>query len=120
VHSGQTLWNADATSDGFKGFVVPRNSDGTWVDIDAKKNWESWKNYFYEGSSWTYSYFVPHQFRILVDLCGGKVQYTLRLEHALSHELIEYFNEPSFLAIPSFNYADRPDRAAFLDAQTNA
>ncbi len=109
----QTLWNAEETSDGFKGFVVPRNSDGTWVDIDAKKNWESWKNYFYEGSSWTYSYFVPHQFRKLVDLCGGKEQYTLRLEHALSYELIEYFNEPSFLAIPSFNYSDRPDRAAF-------
>jgi len=109
----QALWNAKAMSDGFSGFVVPRRSDGTWVDIDAKKNWESWKNYFYEGSSWTYSYFVPHQFPTLVDLCGGKEEYALRLEHALKNDLIEYFNEPSFLAIPSFNYAGRPDLAEY-------
>ena len=109
----QSLWNTRALSDGFKGFVVPRRSDGSWVEIDPKKNWGSWKEYFYEGSSWTSSYFIPHDFRRLVDLCGGKEQYGLRLEHALEHNLIDYSNEPSFLAIPSFNYADRPDRAAF-------
>jgi putative alpha-1,2-mannosidase len=48
------LWNPQAISDGFTGFIVPRKMDGTFIDIDLKKNWVSWNNYFYEGSYWTY------------------------------------------------------------------
>lgn len=108
----RALWNRNATSDGFRGFVVPRLPDRSWVDIDPKKDWGSWKEYFYEGSSWTYSYFVPHQFEVLVNLCGGKGQYAARLEHALENRLIDYSNEPAFLALHSFHYAGRSDLAS--------
>ncbi|HXX62309.1 MAG TPA: GH92 family glycosyl hydrolase [Bacteroidota bacterium] len=107
-----SLWNPDATSDGYKGFIVPRSPDGQFVPIDPKKNWGSWKENFYEGSSWTYSYFVPHQFPRLVRLCGGKRSFAGRLEHALENNLVDYSNEPAFLAMHAFHYADRPDLAS--------
>lgn len=105
----KNLWDLNLTSDGFKGFVAPRASDGTWVGIDPKKEWGSWHEYFYEGSSWTYSYFVPHQFGKLVELCGGKQKYVARLNHALEEGLIDYSNEPAFLAMHTFHYANRSD-----------
>ena len=46
-------------------------------------------------------------------MCGGKELYVRRLEHALDHGLVDYSNEPSFYAIPSLDFAGRPDRAAF-------
>ena len=109
----RALWNPDASSEGFNGFIVPRTPAGSWVAIDPKKNPGSWKEYFYEGNSWTYSYFVPHQFPELIGLCGGKETYVRRLEFALEHGLIDYSNEPSFFAIPSLHFAGRPERAAF-------
>ena len=108
----RVLWNPDATSDGYKGFIVPRTADGQFMTIDPKKLWGSWKEYFYEASSWTYSYFVPHQFPLLVRLCGGKRSFASRLEYALENNLVDYSNEPAFLAMHAFHYADRPDLAS--------
>ncbi len=109
----ENLWDPNAESDGYHGFIVPKNSDGTFVSIDPKKNWGSWHDYFYEGSSWTYSYFVPHEFDRLISLCGGKKEYVARLQHALEDGLIDYSNEPSFLAIHTFHYAGRSDLASY-------
>jgi len=108
----KALWNPDASSGGYKGFIVPRTADGQFVAIDPEKNWGSWKEYFYEGSSWTYSCFVPHQIPALVDLCGGKRAFVSRLEYALEQNLIDYSNEPAFLAMHEFHYAGRPDLAS--------
>ncbi len=107
------LWDPDAVSDGFKGFVVPREANGRWITIDPKHNWGSWKEYFYEGSSWTYSYFVPHQFATLIKLSGGKEVFAAKLTHGLTDSLIDFSNEPAFLAVQSFQYAGRPDLASF-------
>jgi len=100
-------------SDQYKGFIVPKNADGTWVDIDMKKNWGSWQNYFYEGSSWTYSYFVPHQLDKLVYLSGGNDKFAAKLDYGFKNSLIEYDNEPAFLAVQAFHYAGRPDLASY-------
>lgn len=107
------LWNPEAQSDGYKGFITPKNLKGDFVDIDIKKDWGSWKDYFYEANSWTYSYFVPHQFDKLVELSGGKEMFAKKLEHAFENNLIDYGNEPAFLAVHSFHYADRSDLASF-------
>lgn len=107
------LWNPEAESDGFKGFIMPRNADGTFVDYDAKQYPGSWKNYFYEGSSWTYSFFAPHQFEKLVALSGGKELFGKRLKHGLDKGYINYGNEPAFLAVQCFHYADRSDLASY-------
>ena len=84
-----------------------------WVAIDPKHDWGSWKEYFYEGSSWTYSYFVPHQFATLVKMSGGKEVFAAKLAHGLTDSLIDFSNEPAFLAVQSFQYAGRPDLASF-------
>jgi predicted alpha-1,2-mannosidase len=107
------LWNKDAESDGFKGFIMPRTPDGQFVATDLKKYPGSWKNYFYEGSSWTYSWFMPHDFPRLVELNGGKQAFARKLEYGFRNNLIDYGNEPAFLAVQGFHYADRPDLSSF-------
>ena len=108
----QHLFNPAIESDGFKGFIMPRNQDGTWPGWDVKKYPGSWKPYFYEASSWTYSFFAPHQVGRLVELMGGKNRFVARLEHAHEKNLIQFDNEPGFLAPFLFHYAGRPDLAS--------
>jgi len=107
------LWNPEATSDTYKGFIQPRNVDRTWVPIDLKKTWGSWVEYFYEGSSWTYSYFVPHQMDRMVYMTGGAEKFAAKLEYGFKNGLIDYANEPAFLAVQAFHYAARPDLASY-------
>jgi predicted alpha-1,2-mannosidase len=112
-HQWVNLWNKDAVSDGFTGFIMPRKADGTFVTTDLKKYPGSWKNYFYEGSSWTYSWFMPHDFPRLVELNGGKEAFAKKLEYGFANNLIDYGNEPAFLAVQGFHYAGRPDRSSY-------
>ena len=107
------LWNPDRQSDGFKGFIVPKTEDGKFIKIDPEKNWGSWKEYFYEASSWTYSYFVPHQFPKLVELMGGKDEFVKRLNYGFKNDLVDYGNEPAFLSVQAFHYAGRPDLTSY-------
>ncbi|MBC7889682.1 MAG: glycoside hydrolase family 92 protein [Ferruginibacter sp.] len=109
----ENLWNPEAESDGFKGFIVPKRLGSGFVPIDIKKEWGSWRDYFYEGSSWTYSYFIPHQFEKLVQLSGGKKMFAKKLAYAFENKLIDYGNEPAFLAVQAFHYADRSDLASY-------
>jgi len=106
------LWNPATISDGFSGFIMARNADGSWVDFDTKKYSGSWKPWFYESNAWTYSYFAPHQVARLVELMGGKARFIERLEYAFSKNYIDLFNEPSFLVPQLFHYVGRPDLAA--------
>lgn len=106
------LWNPASEDDGFKGFVMAREADGRWVDIDHRKYSGSWKPYLYESNPWTYSYFAPHQVARLVDLMGGRERFIQRLEHALQKNYIDLFNEPSFLVPQLFHYVGRPDLSA--------
>ena len=112
-HGWVNLWDKDAVSDGFTGFIAPRRLDGDFLKIDYKKYPGSWKNYFYEGSSWTYSWFTPHDFPLLVKLNGGKETFAQKLNYGFSHNLIDYGNEPAFLAVQAFHYVDRPDLSSF-------
>lgn len=111
------LWNPEATSDGYKGFISTKKLGGEFLPIDLKKKWGSWKDYFYEGSSWTYSYFVPHQFEKLVKLSGGEEMFAQKLKHGFENHLIDYGNEPAFLAVHAFHYANRSDLASFYTRQ---
>ena len=103
------LWNPTLTSDTFSGFIDARKADGTFTQQDPKLWGRSWENPFYEGSSWTYSYFVPQNIYKLVQLTGGKEKYAERLEYAMNNKLIDYGNEPSFWALRSFAHVGRPD-----------
>jgi predicted alpha-1,2-mannosidase len=107
------LWNPNAESDGFKGFIDSRNPDGTFVGVDLKVYPGSWKDHFYEGSSWMYSWFAPHQFPTIVELCGGKDMFVKKLQHGLENDLIDYGNEPAFLAVHGFHYGERSDLSSY-------
>ncbi len=107
------LWNKNAESEGFKGFIEPKTLKGDFVDIDLKAYPGSWKNYFYEGSSWNYSWFMPHQFKELVALNGGNEAFVKKLNYGFENKLINYSNEPAFLAVHGFLYAGRPDLTSY-------
>lgn len=107
------LWNENAESDGFKGFIASKTLDGKFVNIDFKEYPGSWKDHFYEGNSWTYSYFMPHQFERLIQISGGKEKFVEKLQHGFENGLIDYGNEPAFLAVHAFQHAGRSDLASF-------
>jgi predicted alpha-1,2-mannosidase len=114
----ENLWNVHAESDGFRGFLAPRELNGDWVPYDPKsaKTVESpggLDRSFYEGTSWVYSYFVPHDLARLIELSGGPRAYCTRLTHALASNLIDFSNEPSFLTPYGFIYASRPDMTSY-------
>ena len=106
------LFNPDLESSGFKGFISPKMKDGKWVDINPAKRYGSWEKYFYEGNSWVYSLFIPHQFDKLIDMCGGKETMIKRLSYGFDNDLIELDNEPGFLSPFIFNHCERPDLTA--------
>ncbi len=108
-----SLWNKDAVSDGFTGFIMPKTKEGDFINIDFKTYPGSWKNYFYEGSSWNYSWFAPHQFKELVGLNGGNETFVKKLNYGFEKKLIRYDNEPAFLAVHGFLYAGRPDLTSY-------
>ena len=112
-HQWVALWNKDAESDGYKGFIMPRTLSGEFEQTDLKKYPGSWKAYFYEGSSWVYSWFAPHDFEKLVALNGGREAFAKKLQYGFEHNLIDYGNEPAFLAVHGFHYANRSDLSSY-------
>lgn len=106
------LFNPNLESHGFKGFINPRKEDGTWLDLDPAKRYGPWVEYFYEGNSWVYSLFTPHQFDKLIELCGGKEAMINRLSYGFENDLIELDNEPGFLSPFIFTHCGRPELTA--------
>lgn len=90
----------------------PRRENGEWVKIDPAQRYGPWVEYFYEGNSWVYTLFTPHQFSRLIRLCGGKESMANRLAYGFEKELIELDNEPGFLSPFIFSHCDRPDQTA--------
>lgn len=107
------VWDSSAASDGFTGFIRGRNLDGTFQANNLKLNTTD-KN-FYEGSSWIYSNVVPHDVAGLVAKMGGRDAFVNRLQYALSNNLIDFTNEPSFQTIWLFanENVNRPDLASY-------
>jgi predicted alpha-1,2-mannosidase len=109
----ENLWDPDLEDKGFKGFISSRDSTGKFINLDPAVTPRPWNGPFYETNSWTYSYFVPHNIKRIIELMGGKERFVERLDFALKNDLIDHGNEPSFLALRSFSHAGRPDLTAF-------
>ena len=63
-----------------------------------------------EGNKWTYTYFVPHNAKDLINLLGGAEAFSNRLNAAMTDNVILYDNE-TVLHLPYlFNAAGRPAR----------
>jgi predicted alpha-1,2-mannosidase len=104
-----TLWAPNSSSKGFSGFIMAKDTNGSPDIIDPSDDPDgSFSKYFYEGNSWQYSYFVPHQMSKLIQLMGGDSTFVKRLDYYVANELT-LDNEPVFLIPFLFNYASRPD-----------
>jgi predicted alpha-1,2-mannosidase len=107
----QNLWRP-ITDHGSTGFIWPRRSDGTWVENYSALTGGAWDNFFYEGHSWEYSLFVPHDVKAIITKSGGAAGFINRLDTYFNNNYFNAANEPGFLTPVLYNYAGRPDKAA--------
>ena len=108
----QNIWNPGIENNGYTGFIWPRSADGEWITDSSMRDptsWQgSWSAYFYEGSSWNYSFFVPHDVPTLIEKMGGEDTFCERLTLGLERGWVDFSNEPAFLAPYLFSYTDKP------------
>ncbi|MGW0859002.1 GH92 family glycosyl hydrolase [Streptomyces sp. NPDC002690] len=84
-----TLWDSGVTSQGFTGFPVTRNADGTVAgDPDPTQS-----GAFHEGTAWQYQWLAQQDPQTLYGLMGGKDKAEQRLD--------TFFDLPTVLADPA-------------------
>ena len=111
-HNWENLWR-DATVDGISGFIWPRDKNGAWVtDSSFLSKYGTWPDYFYEGTTWEFSLFAPHDMTRLIEKCGGPGKFIDRVDHLFDKGYFNVANEPSFLASMLYHWAGRPDKSA--------
>jgi predicted alpha-1,2-mannosidase len=117
----KNLWNPMIESDGFKGFIWPRNSDGEWIHNEFTVHSSgAWDVFIYESHSWEMSFHVPHDVPGLIQFCGGPDIFIQRLDTFFTKKgntgarwLNDYFNmknQPGFLVPTYYIYAGKPYR----------
>jgi predicted alpha-1,2-mannosidase len=111
AHNFEHLWDKDMTAEGFKGFLRPRNPDGSWAPPYLVVR-GTWPDFFYEGDIWTYSVYAPQDMRRLVEMAGGDGMFVRRLDWTFLRGHFDVTNEPGFLLPVLYNYAGRPDKTA--------
>ncbi|KAG6900776.1 hypothetical protein C0993_002200 [Termitomyces sp. T159_Od127] len=117
----RNVWDPSVESDGFKGFMQKRFSNGSFAFTDPVDCSPNDKNSsracslqsnnivgFYESSSWEYSWFAPHDTAHLIDLMGGNDTFVERLEHFFNSGYYLAGNEPSFQTPIGYHYANHP------------
>lgn len=110
----KNLWDSSFNAGGIKGFVRPRNADGSWKKHFTALQSCSWGgDTFYEGNSWTYSLFVPQDVAGLIRESGGKNKFIDRLDAFFDVPgRYDVGNEPGFLAPYLYIWAGRQDKTA--------
>jgi len=111
AHNWENLWDKDLTAEGFKGFLRPRNPDGTWAPPNLLVR-GTWPDFFYEGDLWTYSLYAPQDVRKLIAMAGGDQTFVHRLDNIFYRKHFDVTNEPGFLIPVLYNWAGRPDKTA--------
>lgn len=124
----QNLWRANYEDHGAKGFIMPKDAAGKWIDsiaygagdgktayfkftplISEHANICGWCGFFYEGTSWEYSLSIPHNVPEVIKKSGGNVAFINRLDTLFAHNFYNVANEPSFLTPCLYHWAGRPD-----------
>lgn len=90
-------------------FMRQKHESGEWVsDWDSLTNHGTWYGPGYvEGTAWHYSFFVPHDFKGLIELVGEK-KFVDRLEKGFEKHYIDIGNQPNMQAPFIFNYTNKP------------
>jgi predicted alpha-1,2-mannosidase len=111
AHNWEHLWDKDLTREGFRGFLRPRNPDGSWAEPYFLVR-GTWPDFFYEGDLWTYSFYAPQDVRKLIAMAGGDETFVRRLDYIFTRGHFDVTNEPGFLMPVLYNWAGRPDHTA--------
>jgi predicted alpha-1,2-mannosidase len=113
-HNWANLWDSSVADDGVQGFIRPRHKDGSWKANFTTMQSCSWGgDTFYEGNSWTYSLFVPHDVAGLMAKSGGPDAFVARLDAFFRGAgRYDVGNEPGFLSPYLYIWAGRHDRTA--------
>jgi predicted alpha-1,2-mannosidase len=108
------LWDQKFSEGGFTSFIRPRHRDGSWLEPFTAMDSGTWGDKtFYEGNSWTYSFFVPQDVAGLIHQMGGPESFVRRLDAFFDVPFrYDVGNEPGFLAPYLYNWAGRPDKTA--------
>jgi len=126
--SWQNLWRPDYENNGAKGFIMPKDKDGNWLDdvvfgeskiqkptfkytpVIIESPWYvcHWCVFFYEGNSWEYSFSIPHDVPELIRKTGGASAFEKRLDIFFDSKLYNVANEPSFLTPCLYHWIGKP------------
>jgi len=108
----KNLWDADFSAGGFSGFIRPRRRDGSWLTPFTAMDHCTWGgDTFYEGNSWTYSFFAPQDEAALIGAMGGPREFVKRLDAFFAVPgRYDVGNEPGFLTPYLYIWAGRPDK----------
>lgn len=127
----KNLWRSDYEHAGAKGFIMPRDEKGNWLDqipygkskqqkptftytpVTFEGPWYTpwWSMFFYEASSWEYSLSIPHDVPGLIEQCGGPQKFDERLDTFFDKGFFNVNNEPSFLSPCLYHWLGRPDKS---------
>lgn len=107
----ENLWDASLSVEGVSGFLRPRTAEGGWAAPYLVKR-GTWPDFFYEDDLWTYSLYVPHDVRRLIELSGGNEAFVRRLDVVFDRLHFDMTNEPGFLIPTLYIWAGRPDKTA--------
>ena len=78
------------------GTLRPRQKDGSWLTPYDPGDGANFSNApgFHEGSSWNYTFYVPHDIARLAKLMGGAKPFVNRLQSVFDKGLYDPANEP--------------------------
>ena len=125
----RNLWRKDYEWDDVKGYIMPRDENGAWLDsvpwgrskvfkpripytpVTKVAPWfiPWWDTFFYEALSAEYSLSIPHDVEGLIEACGGKEDFRRRLDLFFERGRYNVGNEPSFLTPCLYHWLGRPD-----------
>jgi predicted alpha-1,2-mannosidase len=102
------LWRDDIQ------FFAPKDPDGKWVEPFEPASClpDSWNDpYFYEGTSWQWSFSVHHDFSGLIQRHGGEEGFIRHLDRFFDEG--HHYSKETMLHVPYlYTYAGRPDKTA--------
>lgn len=128
----KNLWRKDYEHTGVRGFILPRDEQGKWLDdivygesrlqkptfrytpVTFEGPWYTpwWSMFFYEASSWEYSLSIPHDVPGLIEQCGGAAKFEDRLDIFFDRGFFNVNNEPSFLSPCLYHWIGKPHRSS--------
>lgn len=102
-------------------FIRPKDNNGNFIEPFDPRS----KSEFCEGNSWSYTYYVPHDIKSIINLTGGEHEFNKKLNYAFNKSrfkkyyarkpatrrdkvYINYGNENMRFTASLFNYSNAP------------